>query len=142
MTPNLFLLDETRAWLLRAAEDLAAAAVLMTPVTLRSALFHCQQAAEKSLKAFLTWHQRPFPRTHNLTVLSGLCAELDESLDVAIAPSLALTRFAVAMRYPGEVEEPSTVEVDEWLAVARSIFDAICSRLPRETHPDHCDDRG
>ena len=62
MTPNLFLSDETRAWLLRAAEDLAAAAVLTAPATLRSALFHCQQAAEKSLKAFLTIHgAHPFP---------------------------------------------------------------------------------
>jgi HEPN domain-containing protein len=123
MTPNLFLLDETRAWLLRAAEDLAAA--LTAPATLRSALFHCRQAAEKSLKAFLTWRQKPFPRTHNLTVLSGFCAELDASLDAAVTPSLALTRFAVAMRYPGEIEEPSIAEVRQWLAVARAIFDAI-----------------
>ena len=136
MTPNLFLSDETRAWLLRAAEDLAAASLLIAPVTLRSALFHCQQAAEKSLKAFLTWHQTPFPRTHDLALLSGFCLELDASLDTVMAPSLALTRFAVAMRYPGEIEEPSTEEVRQWLAVARAIFDGICSRLPRETHPD------
>jgi HEPN domain-containing protein len=135
MTQNLFLLDETRAWLLRAAEDLAAAVALTAPVTLRSALFHCQQAAEKSLKAFLTWHQKPFPTTHNLTVLSGLCSELDASLDAAVAPALALTRFAVALRYPGESEEPSIAEVRRWLAVASAVFDAICSRLPRETHP-------
>ncbi|MCX6636945.1 MAG: HEPN domain-containing protein [Acidobacteria bacterium] len=69
MTPSLFLLDETRAWLLRGAEDLAAA--LTAPATLRSASLHCQQAAEKSLKAFPTWHQRPFPKTHDLRVLSG-----------------------------------------------------------------------
>jgi HEPN domain-containing protein len=136
MTPNLFLSDETRAWLQRAAEDLAAAALLTAPATLRSALFHCQQAAEKSLKAFLTWHQTPFPKTHDLTLLSGFCLELDASLDTVMAPSLALTRFAVAMRYPGEIEEPSTEEVRQWLAVARSIFDAICSRLPQETRPD------
>jgi HEPN domain-containing protein len=136
MTPNLFLSDETRAWLLRAAEDLAAASLLIAPVTLRSALFHCQQAAEKSLKAFLTWHQTPFPKTHDLALLSSFCLELDASLDTVMAPSLALTRFAVAMRYPGEIEEPSTEEVRQWLAVARSIFDAICSRLPQETRPD------
>ena len=135
MTPNLFLSDETRAWLLRAAEDLAAE-VLTAPATLRSALFHCQQAAEKSLKAFLTWHQTPFPKTHDLTLLSGFCLELDASLDAVMAPSLALTRFAVAMRYPGEIEEPSTEEVRQWLAVARAIFDAICSRLPGETQPE------
>jgi HEPN domain-containing protein len=103
---------------------------------LRSALFHCQQAAEKSIKAFLTWHQTPFPKTHDLTLLSGFCLELDASLDAVMAPSLALTRFAVAMRYPGEIEEPSTEEVRQWLAVARAIFDAICSRLPQETRPN------
>jgi HEPN domain-containing protein len=104
--------------------------------TLRSALFHCQQAAEKSLKAFLTWHQTPFPRTHNLTLLSGFWLDLDATLDAVVVPSLALTRFAVAMRYPGEIEEPPVTEVRQWLAVAQAIFDAICSRLPRETHPD------
>jgi HEPN domain-containing protein len=134
MTPSLFRLDETRAWLLRAAEDPAAAAALTAPATLRSALFHCRQAAEKSLKAFLTWQQKPFPRTHNLTVLSDFCSELDSSLEPAIAPSLALTRFAVAMRYPGEIEEPAIGEVREWRGVAQAIFDAVCSRLPRETH--------
>ena len=136
MTPSLFLLDETRAWLQRAAEDLAAAEALTGPVTLRSALFHCQQAAEKSLKAFLTWHQKPFPKTHNLTVLSGSCAEVDASLSAEVTPSLALTRFAVAMRYPGEIEQPSVDEARKWLAVAWTIFDAICARLPREAHPD------
>lgn len=134
MTPSLFLLDETRSWLLRAAEDLAAEA-LTAPATLRSALFHCQQAAEKSLKAFLTWHQRPFPKTHDLRVLSGPCSEVDASLEAAVAPALALTRFAVAMRYPGETGDPSIAEVRGWLAIARAIFDAVCSRLPRETRP-------
>jgi len=102
---------------------------------LRSALFHCQQAAEKSLKAFLTWHQRPFPKTHDLRVLSGPCSEVDASLEAAVAPALALTRFAVAMRYPGEAEYPSIGEVREWRVIARAIFDAVGSRLPRETRP-------
>jgi len=47
-------------------------------------------------------------------VLSGLCSELDASLDAAVAPALALTRFAVALRYPGESEEPSIEEVRWW----------------------------
>ena len=84
-------------------------------------------------QGFSTWHQRQFPRTHNLTVLSGFCAELDSTLDAVLAPSLALTRFAVTMRYPGEIDEPSIEEVREWMAVARAIFEAICARLPRET---------
>ena len=136
MTPSLFRLDETRAWLVRAEEDLAAADLLTGPATLRSALFHCQQAVEKSMKAFLTWHEKPFPRTHNLTVLSDFCLELDASLDSFMAPSLALTRFAVAMRYPGETEEPSIGEVREWRSVAGAIFNAVRIRLPSESHSD------
>jgi len=52
MTPNLFLLDETRAWLVRAAEDLAAAVALTAPATLRSALFHCQQPLRSLSRLF------------------------------------------------------------------------------------------
>jgi HEPN domain-containing protein len=44
MTPADWLLDETRQWVQRAEADLRAAS---------EALFHCQQAAEKYLKAFL-----------------------------------------------------------------------------------------
>jgi len=33
---------------------------------LEDALFHCQQAVEKALKGFLTWHDRPFEKTHDL----------------------------------------------------------------------------
>ena len=48
------LLSNTREWLLRTKEDLdAAALVLKVPSPLvRTALFHCQQAVEKAMKAF------------------------------------------------------------------------------------------
>jgi hypothetical protein len=68
-------------------------------------------------------------------VLSGPCSEVDASLDAAVAPALALTRFTVAMRYPGETEDSSIGEVREWRAIARAIFDTVCSRLPQETRP-------
>jgi hypothetical protein len=32
-------------------------------------LFHSQQAAEKALKGFLTWHDVPFRRVHELDQL-------------------------------------------------------------------------
>ena len=34
------------------------------PPLLEDALFHCQQAVEKVLKALLTWHDEPFRKTH------------------------------------------------------------------------------
>jgi len=37
----------------------------MPPFT-GDAVFHAQQVAEKTLKAFLVWHGRIFRKTHNL----------------------------------------------------------------------------
>ena len=55
---------ETRAWLQKANEDLQAATWLLEPPKALSSgtVFHCQQAAEKTLKGFLAWHDIPFAR--------------------------------------------------------------------------------
>ena len=54
------LVGNTKESLRLAGEDLAYAAHALTarPPFVKDALFHCQQAVEKSLKAFLTWHER------------------------------------------------------------------------------------
>lgn len=56
----------TRQWLAKAERDLLAAerALNGSPPLRDVAAFHWQQAAEKALKAFLTWHHRPFRKTH------------------------------------------------------------------------------
>jgi HEPN domain-containing protein len=63
--------------------------------------FHCQQAAEKYLKALLQEVGAPVPRTHLLVALLKLVSRhyrlpgLRRGLDF-------LTRFAVETRYPGK----------------------------------------
>ena len=115
MTPKLFRSDETRQWLRHARDDLTSAEVLINthPPLLRVALFHCQQAVEKVMKAFLVWHERPFVKTHNLVPLSDQCVNLDQTLDAILAPSLKLSKFAVSLRYPGEPEEPTIEEAKQ-----------------------------
>ena len=75
MPPDPELLAETRGWLARAALDLRAAAhqFLAVPPLIDDVVFHAQQAAEKSFKAFLTWHQVPFRKTHNLEEIGEQC---------------------------------------------------------------------
>jgi len=41
------------------------------------AAFHAQQAAEKSLKAFLYWHEVPFRKTHELEELGRAGLEIE-----------------------------------------------------------------
>lgn len=43
-------------------------------------VFHAQQGAERSLKAFLAWHDVPFRKTHDLGAIGGACLEFDPSL--------------------------------------------------------------
>jgi HEPN domain-containing protein len=43
---------------------------------LGDATFHCQQAVEKTIKAFLTWHDRAFRKTHDLVELGAECSDL------------------------------------------------------------------
>ena len=76
MGPEVRRAANTRAWLVRALDDLGTARDLLALPTprLRSVVFHCQQAAEKALKSFLTWHDRPFGKTHDLRALGRQCA--------------------------------------------------------------------
>ena len=66
MTPTQLRHRETRAWLDRARRDLRAAQLLTAGDSNAEALFHCQQAVEKALKAFLTFHDRTFRKTQRI----------------------------------------------------------------------------
>src|SRR5260370_38227166 len=66
MTPEQSRLDEAGRWLSQAHKDLNAARLLASPEPSRS-VFHSQQAAEKAAKAFLSFHDVPFRKTHDLT---------------------------------------------------------------------------
>lgn len=56
MQPDPIRAQDTKPWLVRASGDLRVVETLikLKPPVYEFALFHCQQAIEKSLKAFLT----------------------------------------------------------------------------------------
>lgn len=125
-------LADTRAWLDKARADLRAAELDRTaePPLAGDALFHCQQAVEKAFKAFLTWHDREFRKTHNLEELGEACLQLDDSLRPLVDRAVPLTEYAWKFRYPGEPAEPSSREVDPALVVARAVYEAVLDRVP------------
>jgi HEPN domain-containing protein len=128
---------ETKAWLRKANDDLDIAKELLKPGKALSggAVFHCQQAAEKALKAFLVWHDVPFRKTHDLKEIGEACAELDATLTQFIGRAVPLTEYAWKFRYPGEPEGPSPEEADTALALATELYKAILARLPKEVEP-------
>jgi HEPN domain-containing protein len=64
--------------------------------------FHCQQAAEKILKAMMQELSLPFPRTHDLSKLVGPLVPHVLELRSLKRKLIWLTRFAVDCRYPGD----------------------------------------
>jgi HEPN domain-containing protein len=66
------------------------------------ACFHCQQSAEKYLKALLEELGLAVPRVHNLDDLLGLLSPHQPSLRRLRRGLIFLTDFAVETRYPGD----------------------------------------
>jgi len=125
-----------RGWLSRAANDLRGARIDLEadPPLIEDALFHCQQAAEKSLKAYLTSHDKPFRKTHDLDELGNACLSVDPTLQDALLPAIPLTIFAWEFRYPGDALVPSLDETRGAFTMAETLYDAIVKRLPSACH--------
>ena len=132
MNPNELLARETRAWLAKAFDDLESALVLANAGLQGTALYHCQQSAEKSLKAFLTWHNQPFRKTHNLKELGEPCYRIDPALEETASDAHALTDYAWKLRYPGELYVVEEGELEAMMALAANVLREIQSRLPAE----------
>jgi HEPN domain-containing protein len=91
-------------WVLKAEDDYRSAEALLyvvEPPIVETACFHCQQCAEKYVKAFLEEYEIDFPRNHNLMQLLDLCVRLDESFETIRRALQSLEHYAVTVRYPG-----------------------------------------
>ncbi len=104
----------THEWIKKAEEDFQAALVLsrQRKTPLRDAVcFHCQQSAEKYLKARREEAGVRIPKTHDLEDLLNLATPF-EPLWTALAPPLRrLTPFGVKIRYPGNEATDSQVKM-------------------------------
>jgi len=132
-------LELVRAWLTRADHDLRSARVLaaLADPLLDTAIYHCQQAAEKSVKAWLQANDMVIPKTHDIEALIELAATSNPELAKHSKIAESLTPYASAFRYPGGFEEPmpSREEFDAALKNAQTIFDFIVNLLPKEARP-------
>lgn len=76
--------------------------------------FHCQQAAEKALKAWITYAGAVYPKTHDLRSLLTIIASTGE--DVAEwEPLVELNAFAVLFRYEALDNEETDDPLDRAL---------------------------
>ena len=125
-------IHEINQWLVKAKNDLLSAELLFkaNPPLLDTAVYHCQQVAEKALKAFLTYKEIPFQKIHHLTVLVEQSMEVDSTFEKLLDIADILTPYAVAFRYPGDVLEPEYDDVVEALEVSRTVLVFVLSKIP------------
>lgn len=92
----------TREWVQKAEDDFVMAKQIGRSKKLLhdGVCFHCQQCAEKYLKALLDDLALVIPRTHNLDDLLGLLTTHHPKLRALRRGLIYLTDFAVDYRYP------------------------------------------
>ncbi len=120
--------EEVIEWLEKAQEDLTAARRLLEPTPSpipAPAAFHCQQCAEKTLKAFLVSKGIRFRKVHNLTYLMDLCEEEGLTVDEFREDVNRLSPFAVDERYPGARREPPSELVEEFVEIVEGLLSTI-----------------
>lgn len=116
-------------WIEKAEHDLIAASILLeaNPGILDIACFHCQQAIEKYLKAFLIYNSLDFIFTHNLDYLLQQCSAFDK---VFIDMDLKnINVYAVRARYPHDYILPDYLEAKEYFEIANNVKELVLSRI-------------
>src|ERR1700722_3469809 len=103
---------ETSKWVHKAETDWVVAHKLAgeTPPPRDVVCFHCQQAAEKYLKALMQEKGLVVPRTHELADIVDLLLPGDATLARLRRKADSLTRYAVDYRYPGEMASKRQME--------------------------------
>ena len=109
-----------RSWLVKAKHDLTSARVLAvnTPPLLDTAIYHCQQAAEKAIKGYLAFCDQEVERVHDLEVLMRSAMSYAQGFAEWIDVGIELTPYARLYRYPGPATEPSPEQFDRAVSAA------------------------
>lgn len=100
-------------WIDIASKDLSSAIKLATPPEPQweTAVYHCQQAAEKATKALLILHGQTPPKLHDIGLLVDKLEQFDHHLSDLTIAAERLTDFATKYRYPSFDDDPLTHEV-------------------------------
>ena len=96
------LIEKTRQWIEIAEEDFRFAKFGLTMasnVPYRLIAFHCQQCAEKYVKALLVFHCIDFPYTHSIEKLLEL-TPIKYNLFAVLSDARVLSDYSVSKRYP------------------------------------------
>ena len=137
-------MDETRkellrSWLTKADHDLQNARIVGAAADgpLDTAIYHCQQTAEKAVKAFLMHCGITREKTHDVRKLTLQAAVHQPRFNDLLDKAATLTPYAWQTRYPDDLAEtyPTREEFNEALQHAQTIYDFVLNLLPADMRP-------
>jgi len=125
--------DIVAEWLKIAQDDYDSALHLFNtrcPKPLEIICYHCQQAVEKSLKAYLCASDVDIPKTHDTGLLCDMCTELDGGFAKLKNACEDMAMFATHTRYPIriEIEEQDT---EQALKQADEIYNYVTCKMAK-----------
>ena len=123
---------EVRQWLIKSIHELGSARRLMEgeKTYLDTAVYHCQQAAEKAIMAYLTYRDIIYEKIYNLIDLLALCLPSEPSFSRWEETAEILTPYATEFLYPGDVLEPEKSEVEQAFTEAGAFVNFVMQLLP------------
>lgn len=126
-----------REWLTIAHLDLDSARILGAniPPLYQTAVYHCQQAAEKVIKGFLVFHNQRFAKTHDLLTLVKLAETVEPRFASWRDAADELTPYMAEVRYPDNFRQLIGEEFAQAFERAAGIYDFVLSLIPTDVHP-------
>jgi HEPN domain-containing protein len=123
--------DLSREWIHKAEHDIGMAelALVNRPEYTDAICFHCQQAAEKYLKAYLVFLNIRFERKHNLGYLLDMISEQQPVPETIYDLAEKLEDYAVETRYPDDWFDIPLVEAEEAFDIAKNVKEYVLSKI-------------
>ena len=125
-------LEIARQWLAKARNDLLNADnnLKSEEIPFDTVCFHCQQAAEKLLKAYLIGNGQSHPITHDLFYILEKVRPLSSDAEKLRDALAILMPYSVEIRYPDDWYIPSEEDAKEARAAAEKVLRWLKIALP------------
>ena len=107
--------------------DVAIHITTMQKPNIEISCYHCQQCAEKALKAFLIFHSKQPKFIHDLLILCNDCQEIDKDFATLADYCYVLNQHITNTRYPSPIELDEK-DMKQSIAFAEMILDFVKSK--------------
>lgn len=116
-------------WLIKSKNDLRAAKALLKENILDASVYHCQQSAEKAIKAYLSYKETYIIKTHDLEFLVKTCIQTNKAFEAILITSVHLSPYSSKFRYPDDILEPEINDVKKAIEDAEHILKFILDSI-------------